>query len=74
MAETLAMKRRTRVTWTPAERAEWLALFEKSGRTAAELCRDNDLSPATLSFWLRQQQDPQTDEEAALVEVPAGTE
>jgi transposase-like protein len=70
MADNLAMKPRTRVTWTPAERAEWLVLFEKSGRTAAEFCRDNDLSPATLSFWLRQQQAPDTGEEAALVEVP----
>lgn len=69
MAENVAMKPRTRVTWTPAERGEWLALFEKSGLTAADFCRDNGLSPATLSFWLRQQ-GPQTGEEAALVEVP----
>lgn len=64
-----AAKPRTRVTWTRAERTEWLSLFEKSGRTAAEFSRDNDLSPATLSFWLRQQQEPQAAEEAALVEV-----
>lgn len=61
---------RSRVNWTAAERAEWLALFEKGGQTAAEFCRDNDLSPATLSFWLRQQAAPESHDEPALVEVP----
>jgi transposase-like protein len=60
---------RSRVNWTASERAEWLALFEKSGQTAAEFCRDNDLSPATLSFWLRQQVAPEPEQEPALVEV-----
>jgi transposase-like protein len=55
MAENLAPKSRTRVSWTAAERAEWLRLFEQSGQSAAEFCRNNDLSPATLSFWVRQQ-------------------
>jgi hypothetical protein len=68
MAENGAIKPRTRVTWTPTERAEWLELFEKSGLTAADFCEANGLSPATLSFWLRRQE-PQTGEEAALVEV-----
>jgi transposase-like protein len=48
-------KPRTRVIWTPAERAEWLALFEKSGQSVSELCRANDLVPATLSLWRQQQ-------------------
>lgn len=57
MAENLGAKPRTRVSWTATERAEWLTLFTKSGRAAAEFCRHNDLSlsPVTLSFWLRQQ-------------------
>jgi transposase-like protein len=54
MAENSVARPRTRVNWTAAERAEWLALFEKSGQTAAEFCRGNDLSPATLSAWLKQ--------------------
>jgi transposase-like protein len=78
MAENLVPKSRTRVSWTAAERAEWLRLFEQSGQSAAEFCRNNDLSPATLSFWVRQQQGTRTTEGAeapALVEVsmPAET-
>jgi transposase-like protein len=75
MAEILAPKSRTRVSWTAAERAEWLTLFGRSGQSAAEFCRSNDLSPATLSFWLRQQQGAQVPEEPpALVEVSMPTE
>jgi transposase-like protein len=69
MTETAIPKARTRVNWTAAERTEWLALFEKSGQTAAEFCRDNDLSPATLSFW-RQQVGSESNAESGLVEVP----
>jgi len=42
---------RARVNWTPAELAKWLALFEKCGQSVSELCRENDLPPATLSLW-----------------------
>ncbi len=70
MTETTNSKPRTRVMWSAAERAEWRSLFEQSGQTAAEFCRHNDLSPATLSFWLRQQQEPAVSEESALVEIP----
>ena len=73
MTEALMlMKPRSRCTWTAAERAEWLALFQRSGQTAAEFCRDNDLSPATLSIWRQQTQTlPSSDE--GLVEVPMPT-
>lgn len=63
---------RARVTWTPEERAEWLAMFEMSGQTAAEFCRDNDLSPATLSWWLRKPQAAEATE-GEFVEVPVPT-
>ena len=56
MTETTISEPRTRVMWSTGERAEWPSLFEPSGQSAAEFCRHNDLSPATLSFWLRQQQ------------------
>jgi len=70
MTENVMMKPRTRVMWTAAERAEWLALYERSGQSAAEFCRQNDLSAATLYFWLRQQQGAPSGEDGALVEVP----
>jgi transposase-like protein len=63
------------VNWTAAERAEWLALFEKSGQGVSEFCRTNDLRPATLSLWCsRQKGDAGSagdDESCALVEIPA---
>jgi transposase-like protein len=65
-------KPRTRVNWTAAERAEWLAMFEKSGQSVSEFCRTNDLPPATLSLWRNQQKgDTRTDDEGGLVEIPA---
>jgi transposase-like protein len=48
-------KVRTRVNWTPVERAQWLSLFEKSGQSVSEFCRANDLPSATLSLWRQQQ-------------------
>lgn len=55
VAVPAATKPRTRVNWTPAERSEWLALFEKSGQSVSEFCRANDLPPATLSLWRQSQ-------------------
>jgi hypothetical protein len=69
MTENVMMKPRTRVMWSAAERAEWLVLYERSGQGVAEFCRHNDLSPATLYLWLRQQ-GAASDENGALVEVP----
>lgn len=62
-------KPRTRVMWSAEERAEWLTLFEASGQTAADFCRDNDLPQATLSYWVRQSQEPQACE-STVVEIP----
>ena len=62
-------KPRTRVMWSAEERAEWLKLFEASGQTAADFCRDNDLPQATLSYWVRQSQEPPSSE-ATVVEIP----
>jgi len=55
LAAPAATRARTRVNWTPAERAEWLALFEKSGQSMSEFCRANDLPSATLSLWRQSQ-------------------
>ena len=55
VAVPAATKPGTRVNWSPAERSEWLALFEKSGQSVSEFCRANDLPPATLSLWRQSQ-------------------
>ena len=71
---TDVVKPRSRCTWTAAERAEWLALFEQSGKTLAEFCRDNGLAPATLSFWRTHLQGKApAGDAAALVEVSRTT-
>jgi len=70
MTETSRTKPRVRVRWTATERAEWLALFERSGGTAAEFCRANELSPQTLSVWLRRRSVPSPSTDEALVELP----
>lgn len=49
MAEAL-MKPRTRISWSAEEKREWSSLFDRSGKSVAEFCRDNDLPPATLSL------------------------
>jgi transposase-like protein len=54
-ASAAVTKPRARVNWTPAERSEWLALFEKSGQSVSEFCRANDLASSTLSLWRQQQ-------------------
>jgi len=72
-AQALSNKPRTRSTWSAEERAEWVELFEKSGQTPLEFCRDNDLSPTTLAFWRSQRKDTVTRpdvDESAFVEVP----
>ena len=58
MADAEAVPKRTRMTRSAEERAEWLWLFEQSGKTAAESCREHGLSQATLSFWRQQTQGP----------------
>ena len=68
MTETAGAKR-SRITWSPEERAEWLWLFEQSGKNAAEFCRDNGLSPATLWLWRSQMPEVIDEPSGALVEV-----
>ena len=61
------------MTWSAAERAEWLRLFHESGQTAADFCRENGLSPATLSIWRQQLPEGGTIGES-LVELPRPAE
>jgi transposase-like protein len=61
-------QRRTPRRWTPQQRAEWVALFEKSGQSVLRFCRDHDLRAATLSLWRAQRR--KWGEDGALVEIP----
>lgn len=71
-AAVSAPKPRTRCVWSAAERAEWLALFERSGKPLSEFCRENDLPEATLSLWRRQLREggEPAGEDGSFVEVP----
>jgi hypothetical protein len=40
MTEIVVPKARAHANWTTAERAEWLVQFERSGQSAAEVCRN----------------------------------
>jgi len=55
MLEPLKSKRRTRVNWSAQERAEWLELYAKSGRSITEFCSENQLPKTTLANWLRRE-------------------
>jgi transposase-like protein len=70
MLEPLKSKRRTRVNWTAQERAEWLELFAKSGRSIAEFCSENELPKSTLANWLRREGEAAQPNGSELVELP----
>jgi transposase-like protein len=54
IAPSAPKQRRTRRRWIPQQRAQWVALFEKSGQSVLRFCRDHDLRAATLSLWRAQ--------------------
>src|ERR1700683_1825376 len=69
VSELSALKR-ARVTWSAEERVDWVRMFERSGKSLADFCRENDLPDATLSLWRRQLRGPEpATEESPLVEV-----
>jgi transposase-like protein len=47
-------KSRSRCSWSPEERGEWLALFEQSGQSHADFCRTNGIPESTMSLWRKQ--------------------
>lgn len=49
-----ADSRRTRRRYSEEEKAQLLALFAKSGESAAEFCREREIYPATFSVWRKQ--------------------
>jgi transposase-like protein len=66
----LSTPKRARVTWSTEERADWVRMFEKSGKSLTDFCRENDLPDATMSLWRRQLRGAEPAiEEPPLVEV-----
>jgi transposase-like protein len=50
---TTEAKSRTRTCWSEQDKTEYLALFEQSGLSAADFCRQLGISAATFSLWRR---------------------
>ena len=53
MSKEFSLKKRWRV-FTPEERAELVAEYERSGKTRAAFVRQHGISLASLSNWLRE--------------------
>jgi transposase-like protein len=54
------------------ERERLLALFERSGQTHRQFCREHEVALSTMTFWLRQaRQSARSRSAGVLVEVPA---
>lgn len=71
MNETTIGKKPRRMR-SAAERANWVALFERSGKDVKSFCRENELTPSGLWGWRRQLREKAAAESAAgrLVEMP----
>jgi transposase-like protein len=71
MNETTIGKRPRRMR-SAAERANWVALFERSGKGVKAFCRENELTPSGLWAWRRQlgKKGARGNAAARLVEVP----
>lgn len=53
------------------ERAQLLALFERSGQTHKQFCREHEVALSTMTFWLRQaRRSARSRSAGVLVEVP----
>jgi transposase-like protein len=70
MNEMTRMKRPRR-QFTAEDRAQWLDLYEHSGKGVREFCRDNAVCQSSLSRWLRQRRGgaDEQNREGSLVEV-----
>jgi transposase-like protein len=58
VAKAAADRSRVRISTTPEERTEWVRLFEESGKTAAEFCKDLGLAETTFAVWRKQVRGP----------------
>lgn len=59
---------RVRLSTTPEERAEWVRLFETSGKSPAEFCRELGLAESTFAVWRRQVRE--ANESVTFTDVP----
>ena len=68
----LAEKTRVRISTTPEERAEWVRLFEESGKSAAEFCAGLGLAETTFAVWRKHVRGPApaSVENLTFTEVP----
>lgn len=62
------MTGRVRLSTTPEERAEWVRLFETSGKSPAEFCRELGLAESTFAVWRRQVRE--ANEPVTFTDVP----
>lgn len=69
MAKAAAEKTRLRVNTTAEERGEWVQLFESSGKSAPEFCRELGLAESTFAVWRRQVRG-ESAESCTFTEVP----
>lgn len=71
MSETTIGKKPRRMR-SAAERANWVRLFENSGKDVKSFCRENELKPSGLWAWRRELRGKAApgSEVTRLVEVP----
>jgi len=53
MNETMTTKRQRR-QFSAEDRRRWVKVYESSGQSVREFCRDNAVCQSSLSRWLRQ--------------------
>ena len=65
-------QRPSRRRFTPRDRKRLINLYEKSGQSALEFCRENDLSMSSLWRWLARarRSDRKEANAGGLVEIP----
>lgn len=70
MNEMMTTKRRRR-QFSAEDRRRWTELYNRSGQSVRDFCRDHPLCQSSLSRWLRQMRTASTGQrpEGALVEV-----
>lgn len=68
MNEMTTTKRQRR-QFTAEDRARWVGLYECSGKSVREFCRDNAVCQSSLSRWLREIRAEEEPREGSFVEV-----